>query len=135
MHQKHITFPRRICNKDVNDNDAIECYICNFWVHIKCSNLNFIDYKYLQGNNDRWFCVTCSSSIFPFNCLNNKKISSLLIIQTGQTNSFSFDNNNSSLLLNPSPKITNPVNQLNNSTCLCTMVECTLNSLKMQNWT
>ena len=106
--------------------------VSNFWVHIKFNNLNFIDYKYLQGNNDPWFCVTCSSSRFPFNCL-NKRFSSLLITQTGQTNSFSFDNNNSSLLLNPSPKITNPVNQLNNSTCLCTMVECTPNRLKMQN--
>ena len=96
--------------------------ISNFWVHIKYNNLNFIDYKYLQGNNDPWFCVTCSSSRFPFNCL-NKRFSSLLITQTGQTNSFSFDNNNSSLLLNPLPKITNPVNQLNDSACLCTMVE------------
>ena len=77
----------------------------------------------LKGQHDPWFCVTCSSSVFPFNCLNNKKCSSLLISQTGQTNSFSFGNNNSSLLLNPSPKITNPVNQLNDSACLCTMVE------------
>ena len=77
----------------------------------------------LKGQHDPWFCVSRSSSVFPFNCLSNKKFSSLLIRKTGQTNSFSFDNNNSSLLLNPSPKITNPVNQLNDSACLCTMVE------------
>ena len=32
----------------------IQCDICNFWVHIKCNNLYYIDYKYLQGNNDPW---------------------------------------------------------------------------------
>ena len=99
-------FPCKICNKNVNDNDhAIQCDTCNFWVHIKCSNLNYIDYKYLQGNNDPWYCITCSSSIVPFNCLNNKKFGSLLINQT-ETNNYSFDSNNSSLLLNPSPKLT-----------------------------
>ena len=95
--QNHMTFPCKICNKNVNDNDhAIQCDICDFWVHIKCNNLNYIDYKYLQGNNDPWYCITCSSSIFPFNCLNNKKFGSLLISQT-KTNNYSFDSNNSSL--------------------------------------
>ena len=97
--QNYMTLPCSICNKNVNDSDhAIQCDICNFWVYIKCENPNYIDYKYLQGNNDPWNCITCSSSIFPFSCLNNKKIGSLLISQTGQTNNFSFDNTNSSLL-------------------------------------
>ena len=102
-----MTFPCRICNKSDNDNDhAIQCDICNFWVHIKFHNLNYTDYKYLQGNDDPWYCITHSSSIFPFNCLNGKKFGSLLIKQTGQSNNFSFDNKNSSLLLNPSSKLT-----------------------------
>ena len=112
-----MTFPCRICNKSVNDNDhAIQCDICNFWVHIKFHNLNYTDYKYLQGSNDPWHCITRSSSIFPFNCLNDKTFGSLLINQTGQSNNFSFDNKNSSLLLNPSPKLTHLVNQFNNDT-------------------
>ena len=86
-----------------------ESYICNFWVHIKCSNFNYIDYKYLQGNNDPWYFITCSSSIFPFNCLNNKKFASLFVSQSEA---------NSSLLLNPSPKLTNLVNQFNNNTII-----------------
>ena len=111
-----MTFPCRICNKNVNDNDhVIQCEICNFWVHIKCNNLNYIDYKYLQENSDHWYCITCSSSIFPFNSLNNKKFDSLLISQTDQTNNFSFDNNNRSHLLNPSPKLTNLVNIFNDN--------------------
>ena len=69
----------------------------------------------MQGNNHPWYCITCSSSIFPFNCLNSKKIGSLLINQT-ETNNYSFDSNKSSLLLNPSPKLTNLVHQFNNNT-------------------
>ena len=38
-----------------------------------------------------------------------------MINQVGQTNSCSFDCNNSSLLLKPSPKLTNLVNQFNNT--------------------
>ena len=54
---------------------------------------------------------------FPFNCLNNKKFGSLLISQT-EKNNYSFDSNNSSLLLNPSPKRTNLVNQFNINTII-----------------
>ena len=106
----HLIFPCKICNNNVNDKDhAIQCDIYNFWVHIKCNNFNYIDYKYLRGNSDPWYCITCSSSIFPFNCLNNKKFASLFISQSEA---------NSSLLLNPSPKLTNLVNQFNNNTII-----------------
>ena len=37
LSQNHMTFPCKICNKNVNDND--QCDICNFWVHIKCTIL------------------------------------------------------------------------------------------------
>ena len=39
-----------------------------------------------------------------------------MISQTGQTNDCNFEKNNSSLLLKPSPKFTNLVNQFNNNT-------------------
>ena len=114
--QSHLIFPCKICNKNVNDKDhAIQCDICNFWVHIKCHNLNYIVYKYLQGNNDPWYCITCSNSIFPFNCLNNNlcHYSEVRVKQI-----ISFGSNNSSLLLSPSPKLTNLENQLNNNTII-----------------
>ena len=41
---------------------------------------------------------------------------SLLTRQASQTMNYSFDNNNSSLLLQPSPKLTILVNQLNDNT-------------------
>ena len=62
--QSHLTFPTKICNKNVNDKDhAIQCDICNFWVHIKCNNLNCIDYKFLQGKKDpRYYLLKLSIS-------------------------------------------------------------------------
>ena len=53
----------------------------------------------------------------PEPSLNNKTFDSLLINQT-ETNNYSFDSNNSSLLLNPPTKLTNLVNQFNNNTII-----------------
>ena len=116
--QSHLTFPCRGYNKNDYDKEhAIQCDICNFSVHIKCNNLNYIDYKHLQGNNGLWYCITCSSSIFPFKFLNNKNSASLVISQT-EANNYNFVSNNSSLLLNPSQKPINLVNQFNNNTII-----------------
>ena len=53
-----ITFPCRICVKAICDKeDFIFCDKCNLCVHIKCNNLNYVDYKYLSGNGDTWFCL------------------------------------------------------------------------------
>ena len=36
-------FPCRICEKNVSDKDkAVQCDLCELWVHIKCSNLNYL---------------------------------------------------------------------------------------------
>ena len=69
-----ITFPFSICVKAIGDEEgSIYCDKCNLWVHIKCNNLNYIDYKYLSGNCDHWFCLKCNSQLFPFGTLGNKK--------------------------------------------------------------
>ena len=41
-------------------------------MNIKCNNLNFIDYQYLNGNDDSWLCIKCNTKLFPFGTLNNK---------------------------------------------------------------
>ena len=39
-------FPCRICKKNVSDKDkAVQCDLCELWVHIKCGNLNYLDYS------------------------------------------------------------------------------------------
>ena len=69
-----------ICEKSVSDKeDAIQCDICQTWIHLKCNKLNHIYYKYLQGSSDPWFSFYCCSSVFPFGFLTNKDFSSTLL--------------------------------------------------------
>ena len=43
-------FPYRICAKNVHDKDkAIQCDLCEFWIHIKYNNLIYLDYRYNQN--------------------------------------------------------------------------------------
>ena len=40
----NIIFLCKICNTNIKDTDsAAQCDICQFWIHIKCNNLNHID--------------------------------------------------------------------------------------------
>ena len=70
----HPKFPCKICAKNVQDKDeAIQCNICELWIHIKCNNLNYLDYRYLQNCDESWYCIACCSTIFPFNSLSSNK--------------------------------------------------------------
>ena len=70
-----------IYERSVNDkDDTVHCYICHAWIHLKRNKLNHIDYKYLQGSSDPWFCLYCCSSIFPFGFLTNKDFLSICFI-------------------------------------------------------
>ena len=60
------------CEKIVKNRDkAICCDLCIKWIHIRCNNLNDLDYEYLKNNDETWYCKTCIQEILPF-C--NKKI-------------------------------------------------------------
>ena len=69
----NIVYPCKICHVNINNKDsAAQCDICQSWAHIKCNKLNHIDYKYLQGSYEPWYCLSCCSEIFPFGTLTNK---------------------------------------------------------------
>ena len=71
----NIVFPCKVCNININNkHSAIQCDICQFWIHIKCNKLNHIDYKYVQGSNDPWYCISCCDQILPFGTLTNKNL-------------------------------------------------------------
>ena len=67
----HPKFPWRICAKNVHDKDkAVQCHLCELWIHNKCNNLNYLDYRYLQNCDECcWYCKECCSTFFPFNSL------------------------------------------------------------------
>ena len=73
----NIVFPCKICNININNKDSVFQCDSQFWIDIKCNKLNHIDYKYLQGSNDRWYCISCCDEIFPFGTLTNKNFLSL----------------------------------------------------------
>ena len=63
----NTAYPSKICQENINNkNSAAQCDICQSWNHMKCNKLNHIDYIYLQGSNDSWYCFSCCSKIFLF---------------------------------------------------------------------
>ena len=71
-----IKIPCKICESNVTNCDqAIQCDLCDYWVHIKWNDLNYIDYKFLISN-DSWFYISCCSEILPFNTVKNKNYDS-----------------------------------------------------------
>ena len=108
-----IKFPCKICENNVTYcNQAIQCDLCDSWVHIKCNDLNYIYYKFLQNSNDPWFCISCGREIFPFNTVKNKNFISNFY--GNNSKSKNIVEKNSSLLLRPSEHLKQLVNQLNN---------------------
>ena len=67
-------FPCRVCAKSVHGkNKAVQCDLCEPWIHIKCNKRNYLDYRYLQNCDESWYCIECCSTIFPFNFLSSNK--------------------------------------------------------------
>ena len=65
------------CEKIVKTRDKGICWdLCSKWIHIKCTNLNDLDYEYLKNNDKTWYCKTRIQQVLPF-C--NKKINPNII--------------------------------------------------------
>ena len=92
-------YPFSVCKKIVlNQHKAIFCDHFNQWVHIKCNNLNDLNYNLLKSKNENWYCILCTPEILPF-CQINEKVS----ILKGNLNK-------------PTDSLVNLMNQLNNFT-------------------
>ena len=85
-----VQFPCLKCNRAVAKNHkAVQCDICDKWVHIACNNLNTYTYKKLQKDKSPWYCICCLQKEQPYcsidsDVLNNFKhgnriVQSLLI--------------------------------------------------------
>ena len=109
-----------ICAKKIYDKDkAVQCDLCKLWIHIKCNNLNYLDYRYLQNCDESWYCIECCSTIFPFNSLSSNK-NFLACCTNTDSNIIQWkdleNDPDSSLLLKPSSNLELLVNQFNNAT-------------------
>ena len=102
-------FPCKLCPKNaknMTDNDnAILCDLCQTQRHTKCNHLSYIDYKYLQGCNEPWYCLSCTNTLFSFGNLNNQTFLNFNgynnIVTSSETK-----NLNISLLLSQPPDLT-----------------------------
>ena len=102
-----------ICEKSVSDrDDARQCDICQARIHLKCNKLN-INYNYLQGSSDPWFCLYCCSSVFPFGFLTCKDFLSTSLYKRNQSENVS--NKNSFIHLTPPSNLAFLFNQFNNT--------------------
>ena len=116
----HPKFPCKICAKNVQDKDkAVQCDLCELWIHIKFNKLNYLDYRYLQNCNESWYCIECYSTIFPFNSIFSNK-SFLACCTNTDSNIIQWkdleNGHDSSLLLKPSSNLELSVNQFKNAT-------------------
>ena len=65
-------------------------------MHIKCNDLNDLDYNLLKSKNKYWYCILCTSEILPFSTVN-----SVMSLPKGSLNK-------------PTSALINLMNQLNN---------------------
>ena len=71
-------------------------------MHIKCNNLNFIGYQYLNGNDEPWLCLKCKSELFQFGNLNNKTFNQY-VSSSKKQNKDNGEDNSSNLVPKPPP--------------------------------
>ena len=79
-----------ICSKNVRENSkAIQCDICDLWVHASCEWISKERYNQLSepDNEEVFFCSNCLNNELPFGFENNK------VFQ--QTNSLGLNNESS----------------------------------------
>ena len=109
--------PCSVCQKSVGDKEnSIFFDLCKLWVHLKCNNANYVDYQYLSGSSNPWYCLNSNSEIYAVG--NLSKQSFMSFITEHFTDSFKLDNMNStSTLALKQPAILSPLfNQFNNIT-------------------
>ena len=102
-------YPYAVCKESVlNQHKAICFDHCNHWVHIKCNDLNDLDYSLLKSKNEFWYCILCTSEILPFYTVNSimpppigslNKPAGALINLMNQLNNFADDEKENELKL------------------------------------
>ena len=111
---KNPKFPCRICTKNVHHKDkAVQCNLCELWIHIKCNNLNYLDYRYLQNCDQSWYCTECCNSLSS-----NKTFLACCTNTDSNINQWKHLENDhaSSLSLKPSSNLELLVSQFSNAT-------------------
>ena len=74
-----VQFPCWIWNRTVvKNNRAVQCDLCDSWVHVTCNNLNLYTYRKLQKDKSPWYCMCCFRKELPYGSINDTKFRNLL---------------------------------------------------------
>ena len=74
-----IPFTGLVCNRAVAKNHrAVQCDLCDSWVHIACNNLNVYTYRKLQKDKSPWYCICCFRKELPYGSTNDTQLKKLL---------------------------------------------------------
>ena len=72
---KEKAIPCGSCRKPVQKNNAlIQCSICNYFFHSKCSKITFNEFARLLS----WECTSCCAKILPFSSLDRENLCATL---------------------------------------------------------
>lgn len=52
--------------RTTNKQKAVQCDVCNNWIHAKCNNITNIEYESMASNDDIWSCRKCETETIPF---------------------------------------------------------------------
>ena len=73
-----IKSPYGICHKSVaNNHRAIQCDICQAWIHIKCNCISPREYELLNESTENWFCINCIKDNLPLCSISEEHLSLL----------------------------------------------------------
>ena len=62
-----VKFPCGICCKPVACNHrAVQCDVCDLWIHIKCNSTSPNEYEKLMNSEEHWSCNKCFNENIPF---------------------------------------------------------------------
>ena len=68
-----------MCHKKVQARHrAIQCDLCDNWVHLKCNFLDHNTYQKLKQDDEYWYCIKCNKLLIPFSNLTDVQLLSLL---------------------------------------------------------
>ena len=74
-----VQFPCLVCKRTVaKSHRAVQCNLCDSWVHIACNNLNPYTYRKLQKDKSPWYCMYCVRQELLYGSINDTKLRDLL---------------------------------------------------------
>ena len=77
-----VQFSCLVCNRVVPKNHrAVQCDLCDSWVHIACNNLNVYTYRKLQKDKSPWYFICCFQKELPYGSTNDTQLKKLLHVE------------------------------------------------------